>query len=46
MEVAVAVDAKGASTAPWKTAKGAVFHNFHRLYQLASITLFGDEPFL
>ena len=30
MEAAGAVDAKNASTAPWKTAKNAVSHTYHR----------------
>lgn len=48
VEAAGAVDAKNAPTAPWKTAKGAVSHSFHKalLVSIEScITLFGDEPF-
>jgi hypothetical protein len=30
VEAAGAVDAKSASTAPWKTAKNAVSHSYHR----------------
>ena len=32
VEAAGAVDAKNAPTAPWKTAKRAVFHSFHKPY--------------
>ena len=30
VEAAAAVDARNASTAPWKTAKNAVSHTYHR----------------
>jgi hypothetical protein len=47
VEAAGAVDAKNAPTAPWKTAKGAVFHSSHKPYwylsNLASHFL-GDQP--
>jgi hypothetical protein len=32
VEAAGAVDAKNAPAAPWKTAKGAVFHSSHKPY--------------
>jgi hypothetical protein len=32
VEVAGAVDAKNAPTAPWKTAEDAVFHSSHKPY--------------
>lgn len=47
VEAAGAVDAKNAPTAPWKTAKGAVFHSSHQALPVSiesCITLLGDEP--
>ena len=38
VEAAGAVDAKNASTAPWKTAKNAVSHSYHRPLFLTSVT--------
>jgi hypothetical protein len=38
VEAAGAVDAKHASTAPWKTAKNAVSHSYHTPLFFTSVT--------
>ena len=38
VEAAGAVDAENASTAPWKTAKNAVSHSYHRPLFFTSVT--------
>ncbi len=38
VEAAGAVDAKNASTAPWKTAKDAVSHSYHKPLLFPSVT--------
>ena len=38
VEAAGAADAENASTAPWKTAKNAVSHSYHRPLFLTSVT--------
>jgi hypothetical protein len=38
VEAAGAVDAENASTAPWKTAKNAVSHSYHRPFFFTSVT--------
>ena len=37
VEAAGAVDAQNASTAPWKTAKSAVSHSYHRPFAVFSL---------
>ncbi len=44
MDAAVAVDAKNASTAPWKTAQNAVSHSAHTHRQRAPHTKFLTLP--
>jgi len=38
VEAAGAVDAENASTAPWKTAKDAVSHSYHKPLLFPSVT--------